>query len=498
VSPSRLTLALAAAGLLACGGAQPPAQPEVARHGWLEVRSPHFTLATDLPWEAAEAAARRLEERYVALAHVYARLVTSGSLPARRAELVVFADCGDLPRPGGGVVLGYVDTTLDFRDEHRIVTCGHSAYADETMLHELAHVLNAHLVGPMPVWLNEGLAKYAQTLTIEGGEVLIGRIWGGPTAFLEKHANPLALDELFGADRATFYGAQSTFYYHAAHNLVHVLVDVHEPHQQRFIDYLARLAAGEARAQAWQAALGAVPAHLLEQEMRAHHLKPEHQLWRLPLPDAPPAGVATRRLGAGETAALRVSLSLGHRRAAPEAQLALLEDGARADPAWPDLALWRALVELARPVPDREAGLRLLGEHLRRRPDDERALSGILRTASGALGDELGADPAALAQLDAVAARLARVARSAAALNGAAWFYAQRRQPQRGLPLAERAVALRPTHPDLLDTLAALLAQVGRVDEALALQERAVQSYGERATPGMLRRLAQLREATAR
>lgn len=59
-------------------------------------------------------------------------------------------------------------------------------------------------------------------------------------------------------------------------------------------------------------------------------------------------------------------------------------------------------------------------------------------------------------------------------LNNLALLHARRLgEPQRGLALAERALALRPETPEYLDTLAEVLRKVGRVDEARKTRERA-------------------------
>jgi TonB family protein len=69
------------------------------------------------------------------------------------------------------------------------------------------------------------------------------------------------------------------------------------------------------------------------------------------------------------------------------------------------------------------------------------------------------------------------------AFNNLAWMLLQKGQPQEALPLAVTAVGLAPWKSTFLDTLAGALAGVGRCDEAITMQARAVDNLPERSSP---------------
>jgi len=68
------------------------------------------------------------------------------------------------------------------------------------------------------------------------------------------------------------------------------------------------------------------------------------------------------------------------------------------------------------------------------------------------------------------------------AANNLAWNLLLRGQAQAALPLAERAAALSPGDPAILDTRAGVLEALGRCSEALETAERALELLPEGAT----------------
>jgi Flp pilus assembly protein TadD len=65
------------------------------------------------------------------------------------------------------------------------------------------------------------------------------------------------------------------------------------------------------------------------------------------------------------------------------------------------------------------------------------------------------------------------------ALNDLAWEYHLAGTPRPGLPLAQKAARLVPWSPSILDTWAALLAAAGKCDDAVLVQQRAVDMLRE-------------------
>lgn len=94
----------------------------------------------------------------------------------------------------------------------------------------------------------------------------------------------------------------------------------------------------------------------------------------------------------------------------------------------------------------------------------------------------------ALARNDLAAAerRFARVVelhpQNAPAINNMAWIMVQQKRPGAGA-MAEKAVALAPDQPDMLDTLARALALEGKLPRAIEVQKTAVAKAGAAAAP---------------
>src|SRR5262249_10186473 len=162
------------AAALAAGCASQAVGPRARE--WLELRSGHFILATDLDRHRAEAVASGLEESWSALAHVYQVIVPGRPPPDHELRIVHLNDCADVHalRPGTG---GFVELSADFLSDPTAVTCGAFVGRSRTsVLHEVAHVFNLHYLHAHPSWLNEGLATYFQSVAVEGGRILLGRV----------------------------------------------------------------------------------------------------------------------------------------------------------------------------------------------------------------------------------------------------------------------------------------------------------------------------------
>src|SRR5262249_3697092 len=94
------------------------------------------------------------------------------------------------------------------------------------------------------------------------------------------------------------------------------------------------------------------------------------------------------------------------------------------------------------------------------------------------------------------AERLGRVARTPNELNGAADMLRATSKLDEALPLAQRAAALAPFDPEILDTYANILFDLGRVSEAVEVQTAAVSFMDEHTQDeGILFRLERYKSA---
>lgn len=165
-----------AALLLGCcallGGCGPlnSAPPDRA---WTELRSKHFLVQSDLRPPELESLGFELERSYAAL-HSY--LVPSGGDLPGESRVVVLANGSDLRLIQSTPYAAFFRTRrrlfgtskeIIFSDQDR-------ARAMEVFRHELVHRFVAHYFPAAPLWVNEGLAQFLASATIDGDEVVVG------------------------------------------------------------------------------------------------------------------------------------------------------------------------------------------------------------------------------------------------------------------------------------------------------------------------------------
>ncbi|MFO0595565.1 MAG: DUF1570 domain-containing protein [Myxococcaceae bacterium] len=131
---------------------------------WLELRSPHFLLRTDLDEADARASLLKLElARATVLPTLQASELTSSPL-----EAVVFANPSDLATATGDDGASVVE---DWRGPLLVTTDDAAIFASnpqlERTLHELTHLLSARIFRRLPRWVSEGLAAYLETALID-------------------------------------------------------------------------------------------------------------------------------------------------------------------------------------------------------------------------------------------------------------------------------------------------------------------------------------------
>jgi len=145
-----------------------------ADSGWLEVRSPHFTVITDAGEKRGHEVAFRLEQ----MEAVFAGFLLKQEL-TRPIPLTVVAFRGDkdysavAPRQPAGLVPPPV---FVLRGEDRTYLVLNLAMPDpwRSAAHELAHVF---LEGNYPTttsWFDEGLAEYFSSIQIDNKRIAIG------------------------------------------------------------------------------------------------------------------------------------------------------------------------------------------------------------------------------------------------------------------------------------------------------------------------------------
>src|SRR5262245_18237045 len=129
----------------------------------------------------------------------------------------------------------------------------------DDLAHELTHRLVGHYLWRAPVWLNEGLAQYYQTLELDAqtvtiddfprpvrrGDVFVEQLEAG---LFERLIYP-PVERLLRANADEFYRLGGAYYFVSA-MLVHMLQD--EPEDRRRLrQYISLIREGMPSAEAW-------------------------------------------------------------------------------------------------------------------------------------------------------------------------------------------------------------------------------------------------------
>lgn len=146
--------------------------------GWLEVRSPHFTVITN----AGEARGRHVLAQFERMRWVFQSSLPGANLdPANPIVVIAVKDRKDLEAleppaylTKGQVTLGglfsrstdknYILVRLDVEGEHPY----------SFVYHEYTHLMEGAAAEWTPLWLNEGLAEFFQNTDVREKEVLLG------------------------------------------------------------------------------------------------------------------------------------------------------------------------------------------------------------------------------------------------------------------------------------------------------------------------------------
>lgn len=507
---------LLAVALSGCGGKGGHTRPTLADRTWLELRSPGFVLVTDLGEATARARLLELERQRIALMASYALVAPHRRAPSLEPMSVIFFASPDelddvVWRDSIG---GFVGPSPDFGARRVVVTAevrsrgrvSAEAVRREILIHEIAHVLNQRYFGQAPVWLSEGLATFYETLRLGDDSLRLGEpsVMDRGGGLRRGGALPKA-SAILGYDHESFYGRGDRRNYVAAWFLVHLLNS--PKYQPRFRNYLTALSHGVARDRAWQGAFDSVSMDELDDDFYAYHRAPDLRVWKSAYrPPVQPQVTAVRRLRPGEVHAMWASLQiLRSEQSAREPtdlrdarrHVALAQE---LDPTWTGGLYWSAVCEYRARGGSREQAAKLMRDYTAREVTDPRGWYGLLqielhRIVPASLTGLEGTPPAQLHVLRPIAERLGELARTSPELNLTAWYYALAHQPELGMPFATRALELEPGDPYTLDTMALLLYLSGRLDEALIMQEQAVNGLAE-SRPGadMLLRLAHYRK----
>ncbi len=244
----------------------------LAAPAWIEVRSTHFRVVSD----AGEGDARRVASELEKIRAIYHSVLGPEAEPFDPVLVFASADAKGfealLPakwREEGGrrwaglfveAPSGYaLFLRLDLRGDLRF----------RTVYHEYFHYLTRQNIGPLPPWLNEGLADYWATIDVRDEKILVGRPDYDYLSLL-KRSTPLALETLFaaGSDSPHYRREETmTLFYAQSWALTHFLQS-DERRRRELTAYVSRLGGGGDPLQAAREIFGDLDA--LGEELRLY------------------------------------------------------------------------------------------------------------------------------------------------------------------------------------------------------------------------------------
>jgi tetratricopeptide (TPR) repeat protein len=211
---------------LFCGLAAATDHPDT----WIEVRSPHFVVAS----EVGEKRARRITQQFEQL-----RAAFHTSFPAFRADpgqpiLIIAVKDEDamkewLPQYWQDKGLLHPSGLYSGQEDKHFVLLRMDSTEDNpyhTICHEYAHALLFLNFRSLPLWLNEGLSEFFGNCSIGDKEVRVGEADRDHLRRL-KESNLLPAEELLRVDKSSAYYNErdrASVFYAEAWALVHYLV----------------------------------------------------------------------------------------------------------------------------------------------------------------------------------------------------------------------------------------------------------------------------------
>jgi predicted Zn-dependent protease len=242
----------------------------LASEKWTSVRSQNFLLVGNASEKDIRRVGIRLEQFREVVSRLFINLNVSTSVPT---TVIVFKD-DDSYRPfkpsentagffQAGTEVNYITLKLlnDVRTDQDPFTI---------IFHEYTHLLVRNTNGRVPLWLNEGLAEYYSTFSINGQNVAVGR----PIprhAYLLSENRMLPLRTLFAVDQKSPYYNETDkqgIFYAQAWALVHYLMSVDDGQRMKQVGKFLQLLAAKIPADdAFQQAFG-MGAERMEVELR--------------------------------------------------------------------------------------------------------------------------------------------------------------------------------------------------------------------------------------
>jgi tetratricopeptide (TPR) repeat protein len=457
--------ALIAAG---CAGPRVGRSPGQGGRPWLEIRTAHYTLQTDLsPDDARETAVYLERTRAALLAAAWPRATP----PKDNIKAFVLRDDVEFQQMFGREFSGLFSRSNLTAFVLFYGKPGESGWVSRrtgtVLKHELTHHLSAYFLLRQPRWLSEGIASYFETIEIsdDGSRSVMG--FANPTL---AGVRPARVQEVLAWTHRTNEEIDPLRLYSGAWLLVHWLMN---RKLEQFSDFQQRLIKGEEFNSAWARAFEGLNLDRLNEELAQHR---EYHTFtvRVPAIDAPAEG---RSLADAEVHALRAHLVLSTMGMFGDERVERLQfarrevdEALRQDP-----GNVSALYSMSRLQP--ALGESLAREAVAAHPESDLAwvmLAEALRLSSKSPAEEE----------EALKKAVSLGSENAFAANNLAWHYVNQKRYIAALPLAKRAMDLAPWSSSAWDTYALIAFGLKNCNEAISAQNRALELIPDRADRG--------------
>jgi len=190
-------------------------------HGWIEVSTAHFRVHSDAGTTLATRLAHELEETRAVLMET----IGFESIQARPLHIIVFGDDGSfspyaLSDQNGGFYLRAPDASFI------AISADPRWNPTRLIIHEYVHAVLADHIPNAPLWFNEGLAEFFESITVDGARARVGLPLKDRLQQLEQ-ASLIPMDAFLTVDRQSSYytGAEEKDRYYAqSWAVVHALL----------------------------------------------------------------------------------------------------------------------------------------------------------------------------------------------------------------------------------------------------------------------------------
>lgn len=220
--------------------------PSAIAAEWVKLKSPHFELYTSQPEQRGREALAHFER----LHNAFRAPGSNSNRSFAPVRVILFSGFNEFGfYSPGGMAKAYFTTSAGTYAHDSIVVSGFDKESEGVINHEFSHLVSRENDWRLPMWFEEGLASYYETLEFHDGVMVTGKPHEKHLKLLRNKKFPLiGLGQLFQMthqDRRSHAGHHVDALYVQGWAVVHMLAT--DPRfSPKFPEFLNAVAAGEA------------------------------------------------------------------------------------------------------------------------------------------------------------------------------------------------------------------------------------------------------------